>query len=287
MPLRPRRNSAARVPSVDGQAEAWSKTYARSVSMLERVAERVRSLVIRMGLLERSVHVGSSLSVVDILVAIYFGRGLRRSGSRPTERDWLILSKGHAAPALYAVLAVAGVLSEEALYTIRSINGLEGHADASVEGVDVSTGSLGQGLSIAAGIAYAMRLDGTDGRHRVFVVLGDGELDEGQVWEAASTIAHLGLGNVVAVVDANGYQLDGPVDEVKRKGDLLGRWESLGWEAVVVDGHNYEGLLAALDHADSSPRPVVVVARTRRGKGLSVLEASGGQYIGEGDGGGS
>ncbi|KSW12417.1 hypothetical protein CF15_06735 [Pyrodictium occultum] len=246
---------------------------------LHEIARRARRRVVRMGVVERSVHVGASLSVLDILVAIYFGRGLRRSGEKPTERDWLILSKGHAVPALYAVLAEAGVIPEEKLEKIRAIDGLEGHPDFTTSGVDVSTGSLGQGLSIAAGIAYAMRLDGTEDRHRVYVILGDGELDEGQVWEAAATVSHLGLRSVVAIVDVNGFQLDGPVEAVKTKGDLAARWRSLGWSVIEVDGHDYEMFLEALRAADVAGRPTVVLAYTRRGKGLGFLEASGGQHI--------
>ncbi len=246
---------------------------------LREISLRARDRVIRMGLVEKSVHVGASLSVLDILVSIYFGRGLRRSGPKPTERDWLILSKGHAVPALYAVLAEAGLVDEHMLYKIRAIDGLEGHPDYTMDGVDVSTGSLGQGLSIGAGIAYAMRLDGTEGTHRVYVILGDGELDEGQVWEAAATVAHLGLRSVVAIVDVNGFQLDGSTEEIKRKGDIPGRWSSLGWNVVEVDGHDHEMLLEALAQADKASRPTVIIAYTRRGRGIGFLEATGGQHL--------
>ena len=246
---------------------------------LREISLRARDAVIKMGLVEKSVHVGASLSVLDILVAIYFGRGLRRSGPRPTERDWLILSKGHAVPALYAVLAEAGVLDRSRLESIRALDGLEGHPDFREDGVDVSTGSLGQGLSIAAGIAFAMRLDGTEDRHRVFVILGDGELDEGQVWEAAGTIAHHGLRSVVAVVDVNGFQLDGPTEAVKAKGDIPARWRSLGWSVLEVDGHDFEMLLEALKAADHAKRPTAIIAYTRRGRGVGVLEATGGQHL--------
>ena len=246
---------------------------------LHEISLRARQRIIRMGVVEKSVHVGASLSVLDILVALYFGRGLRKTGDKPTERDWLILSKGHAVPALYAVLAEMGVVPEEKLDSIRAIDGLEGHPDFTTEGVDVSTGSLGQGLSVAAGIAYAMRLDGTEGRHKVYVIMGDGELDEGQVWEAAATVTHLGLRSVVAIVDVNGFQLDGPVEAIKTKGDLVLRWRSLGWSVIEVDGHDYEMLLSALRAADQEKRPTVILAYTRRGKGLGFLEASGGQHI--------
>ena len=249
------------------------------LSELRSIALRARDAVIKMGLRDKSVHVGASLSVLDILVTIYFGRGLRRTGERPTERDWLILSKGHAVPALYAVLAEAGVIERARLDAIRAIDGLEGHPDFRTEGVDVSTGSLGQGLSIAAGIAYAMRLDGTEDRHRVYVILGDGELDEGQVWEAASTVTHLGLRSVVAIVDVNGFQLDGPTEKIKSKGDIPGRWRSLGWSVVEVDGHDYEMLLEALRMADKASRPTAIIAYTRRGRGVGFLEATGGQHL--------
>lgn len=247
--------------------------------VLHQVSLRARKRILRMASIEKSIHVGSSLSSLDILAAILLGRGLRRTGDKPTEKDWLILSKGHAVPALYALLVEQGKLSEKDLDTIRDINGLEGHPDNSLDGVDVSTGSLGQGLSIAAGIAFAMCLDRTWTIHRVFVVLGDGELDEGQVWEAAATIAHLGLSNIVAIVDVNGFQLDGATSEIKDKGDLAQRWRSLGWRVIEIDGHNHEMILEALAEAEASPQPVVIIAYTRRGNGLGVLEATGGQHV--------
>jgi len=247
--------------------------------VLHDVSLRARKRILRMASIEKSIHVGSSLSSLDILAAILIGRGLRRTGAKPTQRDWLILSKGHAVPALYALLVELGKLSEEDLDTIRDIDGLEGHPDKSIDGVDVSTGSLGQGLSIAAGIAYAMRLDGTWASHRVFVVMGDGELDEGQVWEAAATIPHLGLSNVVAIIDVNGFQLDGATSEIKHKGDLAQRWASLGWRVIEIDGHNHEMLLEALGEAEDSAQPVAIIAYTRRGNGLGLLEATGGQHV--------
>lgn len=251
----------------------------RSFTDLRRISLNIRDRIVRMGLIDKSVHVGASLSVLDILVAVYFGRGLRRSGSRPTERDWLILSKGHAVPALYSILAEMGIIDEDSLYKIRAVDGLEGHPDYTIEGVDVSTGSLGQGLSIGAGIAYAMRLDGVEDKHRVYVILGDGELDEGQVWEAAGTIAHLGLRSVVAIVDVNGFQLDGATSEIKEKGDLAGKWRSYGWSVIEVDGHDHEMLVEALKSADVSAKPTVILAYTRRGRGVGFLEATGGQHL--------
>ena len=249
------------------------------ISILRRIAIRVRKKIIRMGLVDSSVHVGASLSISDILVALYFGRGLRRGGSKPTERDWLILSKGHAVPALYAILSELGLIPENKLDTIRAIDGLEGHPSIDVPGIDVSTGSLGQGLSIGAGIAYAMRLDGTADQYKVFVILGDGELDEGQVWEAATTITHYNLYNVIPIVDINGFQLDGPIDQVKRKGDIAGRWMSIGWRVVECDGHSFTSILSALEEAETARQPTVILAYTRRGRGISTLERTGEQHI--------
>ncbi len=245
---------------------------------LREVSKRVYRSIVEMGRIEKSVHVGASLSVADILVTIYFARGLRDDGA-PTRRDWLILSKGHAAPALYAVLAELGVIPRGMLRKIRCFDGLEGHPSVSIPGVDVSTGSLGQGLSIGAGIAYAMRLEGTDDTYRVFVILGDGELDEGQVWEAAATITHYNISNVIPIVDVNGFQLDGPTDAVKKKWDIPGRWRSLGWRVVECDGHNHSAILDAIRSAEESPRPTVIIAYTRRGKGIGRLEKTGAQHL--------
>ncbi len=246
---------------------------------LREIASRVRKRILRMAAVDKSVHAGASLSVTDILVTLYFGIGVRMHGPRPTERDWVILSKGHAVPALYAVLAELGIIEENLLDKIRDIDGLEGHPEYRTPGVDVSTGSLGQGLSIGAGIAYAMRLDGTEGKYNVYVILGDGELDEGQVWEAATTAAHLRLRSLVAIVDVNGFQLDGPTDRIKVKGSLAARWSSIGWHVVEADGHSFKSLLAALEEAISYPGPAVVLAYTRRGRGLGLLEKTGGQHV--------
>jgi transketolase len=248
-----------------------------NVRRLIEVSRRVRARLLLMASIEPSIHLGASLSVVDVLVALMLGRGLRRGLG--LERDWLILSKGHAVPALYAVLAELGILDEDYLLRVRRIDGLEGHPLRGQPGIDVTTGSLGQGLSIAAGIAYAMKLEGLDRLYRVFVIMGDGELDEGQVWEAATTIAHLGLSNVIAIVDVNGYQLDGRTRDVKLKGNLVLRWSSVGWGVVECDGHDHEEILRAIEAAEASDRPTAILAYTVRGRGLGALEKSGGQHI--------
>lgn len=249
----------------------------RSHNKLAAIARKLRLVVLEMAKIDPNIHVGASLSVLDVLVTLYFGRGLRYDGS--LERDWVILSKGHAVPALYAILAETGVLQPELLMKIRSVNGLEGHPSRETPCIDVSTGSLGQGLSIAAGIAYALKLRGVEDRYRVYTILGDGELDEGQVWEAAATIAHLKLRSVVAIVDVNGYQLDGPTEIVKYKGNIASKWEAFGWKTIVIDGHDYEMILSALDEADRVGGPIAVIAYTRRGRGVGFLEARGAQHI--------
>jgi len=205
------------------------------------------------------LHEASSLSCLDILVALLEG-WLRLRVLNPAA---LVLSKGHAAPALYVAMSEYGLIDERELASIGELGSrLQTHAEPSVPLVAVPTGSLGQGLSVANGIAMALRLDGRPGT--VYVLLGDGELDEGQVWEAAATASSYGLDNVVAIVDRNGRQLSGPTEAVKRKEPLKARWESFGWSVEEVDGHDHGRLLRALAEAElfRSGRPKVIIART-------------------------
>lgn len=201
-----------------------------------------------------SGHLGPSLSCLDMLLAIYTTRISVRD-------DVLILSKGHAAPALYAVLAEVGIIRMEELDTLRSLDSrLQGHPEAILPGVVLSTGSLGQGLSVGNGVALASKLS-KQGR-RVYVVVGDGELDEGQIWEAAMTAAQYVLDNVTVIVDRNGFQHNGPTQDVKRKDPLKEKWEAFGWEVEEIDGHDFQQILWALDRADKADRPFAVIART-------------------------
>jgi transketolase len=220
-----------------------------------------------------SGHLGPSLSCVEILVSLYFDR-MKHKPADPkwADRDRLVLCKGHAAPALYATLARAGYFDPATLMTLRSTGSiLQGHPTLKTPGVDVSTGSLGQGLSIANGIALAGRLDGK--RYRVFAILGDGECDEGQVWEAAMTASHLGLSNVTAIIDRNGVQSDDVTERVKKKEPLDRKWRSFGWQVLEVDGHNLTQLHHSLEVAEwTTDHPTVIIARTVKGKGLSFLE---------------
>jgi len=219
-------------------------------------------------------HPGGSLSCADIIAALYWGV-LR---VRPEQPDWpcrdrFVLSKGHAAPALYAALAERGFFPEEMLGTLRRPGcRLQGHPDMSkTPGVDMSTGSLGQGISAAVGMALGGKMDGKT--YRVYTLLSDGELNEGQVWEAAMTAYKYKLDNLTAIIDANGLQNDGPISEVMPMGDLLAKWRSFGWGAVELDGHDVAALAAAFARPPAEPgQPRVFVARTTKGKGVSFME---------------
>jgi transketolase len=223
----------------------------------------------------RSGHLGASLSIVDILAILYFMK-LQHDPSNPSwdERDRLILSKGHAAPALYAVLSEAGYIDEEELKTLRKIEGrLDGHPDNEIPGVDVKTGSLGQGLSVAVGMAIAAKMDKRS--YKVYVILGDGELHEGQIWEAAMTASHYGLDNIITIVDRNKYQLTGLTEEVKTLEPITEKWRSFGWSVVNIDGHDIYSILDALEVCEHTKgKPSVIIANTTKGKGVSFMEGN-------------
>jgi transketolase len=241
---------------------------------LGTVIKELRKRVLRMIAEAGSGHLGASLSAIEILTILYFMK-MRHDPSNPEwpERDRIVLSKGHAAPALYAVLSEAGYLPLESLRTLRKLEGLPGHPEIKTPGVDASTGSLGQGLSIAVGMALAAKMDGA--RYRVYAILGDGELNEGQVWEAAATAAHNSLGNLTVIVDRNGYQLTGRTEDVKSFGSIIDKWSSFGWEAIEAEGHDPSAILEALDRCDMTiEQPSVVIARTTKGKGISFMEGN-------------
>jgi transketolase len=240
---------------------------------LSRRAARVRRNLLEAIHAVGTGHAGSSLSAVELLLLLYT-RHLRVRPGEPDwpERDRLVFSKGHGAPALYAVLAEVGYFPVEELRTLRQMGSrLHGHPVAgTLPGIDVSTGSLGQGLSIAVGMAAGFCLRGSPSR--VFCVLGDGELQEGQNWEAIAYAAGRRFPNLVAVVDRNGLQNDGPTEAIHPLEDLAGRFEAFGWAALDVDGHDLAALDGALERAVAEPRPAVVVARTTKGKGVSFME---------------
>ncbi|MDI6711159.1 MAG: transketolase [Thermoanaerobacterales bacterium] len=244
------------------------------IAALEQKAREIRRHIIRMVGTAGSGHPGGSLSAADIVTALYFAV-MRLDPARPDwpDRDRFVLSKGHAAPVLYAALAERGYFPVDELGTLRKLGTrLQGHPDMKkLPGVEMSTGSLGQGLSAANGMALAAKLDGKD--YRVYVLLGDGEIQEGQVWEAAMAAAHYKLDNVTAIVDFNGYQIDGPVTEVMNPEPIAAKWWAFGWRVLEIDGHDMRAILTALDEARATEgRPAVIVARTVKGKGVSFME---------------
>ncbi len=243
---------------------------------LKHLANEMREDIIRMISEAGSGHPGGSLSCIDMLTALYFGDVMNYDSANPQmeSRDRFILSKGHAAPALYATLAHAGYFPVDELNTLRKLGSrLQGHPDSNLlPGVEVGTGSLGQGLSIASGLACGLRLDG--GSQTVFTILGDGECEEGQVWEAATFAAYEKLDNLVAIVDANGLQIDGQTTEVCQLGDLGDKFETFGWEVSRVDGHDIDALIALFTSLKNKRdgRPHAVIAATVKGKGVSFME---------------
>jgi len=250
-------------------------------------AARMRADIVEMIAKAGSGHPGGSLSAADIMATLYFGGVLRHDPTNPLwpARDRFILSKGHAAPVLYAALAEAGYFGRDHLATLRKLGSiLQGHPDCKkTPGVEVSTGSLGQGLSIASGLAAGLRggdhgETATDDR-TVWCLLGDGEIQEGQVWEAAMFAAHEGLSNLVAIVDHNGLQIDGACTEVMCLGTVSSKFTAFDWHAIEVDGHDVAAVHAALESARAyTDGPAVVIAHTVKGKGVSFMEGDAGWH---------
>jgi transketolase len=246
---------------------------------LEGIARACRVQIIRMLTHAGSGHPGGSLSVIDILVSIMFGR-LRHDPARPdwADRDRIVLSKGHAVPALYAVMARAGYFPEDRLITLRKLGSpLQGHPDrTALPGIEAATGSLGEGLSVALGIALGLRLSGSPAR--VYCILGDGEIQEGQVWEAAMSAPKLGqpdhpLDNMTVILDYNKIQLDDFVTKILDLEPVVSKWQSFGWPVIEIDGHSMDQLTKALDQAEATKgRPTLVVAHTVKGKSVSFME---------------
>lgn len=233
---------------------------------------------VRMGIIEgvhsaKSGHPGGSLSCADILTYLYFAKmNIDPKNPKMENRDRFVLSKGHAAPALYSVLANRGYFDTELLNTLRQIGSiLQGHPDMKhIPGVDMSTGSLGQGISAAVGMALSAKHFGND--FKVYTVLGDGELEEGQVWEAAMFAANKGLSNLIAFVDYNNLQIDGSIEEVNSAAPIDKKFEAFNWHTIVIDGHDFDQIEAALNEAESVDKPVAIIAKTVKGKGVSFME---------------
>lgn len=247
---------------------------------LRRFSVRIRMETLRTIASIGAGHVGGALSIADVLAVLY-GKQLRHDPQRPdwAERDWLVVSKGHAGPAVYAALALRGFFPMEQLQTLNRLGTrLPSHCDHRLTtGIDITTGSLGQGASAAAGAALALRMDGKGSR--VFLILGDGELDEGQVWEMALFAAHRGLSNLIAFVDNNHLQIDGTTDEVCTLGDIADKFRAFGWFAQAVDGHDVEAIDRAVDAAKAqNSQPSVIVLDTVKGCGWSAAAGKVGSH---------
>lgn len=256
--------------------DAKERRAQRSIDGLRDIEYRLSRDIITMTTRAGSGHPSSSLSAIDVLVALYFGGVMDYDPQRPEwpERDRFILSKGHGAPAQYAAMAEAGYFDAGLLPTLREIGSpLEGHPNMRVlPGLEASTGSLGQGLSIGLGHALAAQVDKRD--YRVYVMIGDGEADQGQVWEAAMSAAKYQADNLTAILDYNEYQQTGPVDEVMPTLlPLTDKWRAFGWYVIEVNGHDIERVLEAFEAAKRvEAQPQIIIAHTKKGKGLSPFE---------------
>jgi len=257
-------------PKLAERAEARPTT-----AELERWATVLRIDCVRMLAVAKSGHLDSSLSAADVVAALYY-RVLRHDAERPDwpARDRFVLCKGHAAPIQYAALAQHGYFPLEDLMGLRQIGAqLQGHPDMRrTAGIEVSTGSLGQGLSMCVGICAALRLDGLDDTAQVFGLLSDGDCQEGETWEGATAAVHFGVSNLTAIVDYNHLQTDGTTEEVMDVGDVRAKFEAFGWDAVEIDGHDMEQVVEALERSRTIRGPAAIVAQTRKGKGVSSME---------------
>lgn len=244
-----------------------------SIPELQQIARKLRRDIVTMIARAGSGHPGGSLSAVEILTTLYF-RILQYDPINPRwqDRDRFILSKGHAAPVLYATLAEVGYFPADELSTLRKLGSrLQGHTDHNIPGVEMSAGSLGQGLSFGIGCALAGRIDKKS--YHVYVLMGDGECDEGQIWEAAMAAAHFKLDNLVAIVDRNGLQIDGWTKDIMNTEPMVDKWRAFGWHVIDIDGHDFNQLLEAFKHAKTVKRqPTAIIARTIKGKGVSYME---------------
>ena len=240
---------------------------------LEIVATKARMGIIEGTYNAKSGHPGGSLSVVDLLTYLYFEKmNIDPKNPDMKDRDRFVLSKGHAAPALYSVLALRGFFSTDEIKKLRKPNALlQGHPSIAIDGVDMSTGSLGQGISTACGMALAAKLDGAS--YRVYAALGDGEIEEGQVWEAAMFAANKKLDNLTAFVDFNNLQIDGTLDEVNSPCPIDEKFAAFGWDVTIIDGNDFDAIEQAIAHAETvKDKPSVIILETLKGKGVSFME---------------
>lgn len=245
-----------------------------NLKLLKETAVKVREDIITMLTESASGHPGGSLSAVEILTTLYFKEmNINPENPKDDNRDRFVLSKGHAAPALYSILAERGYFNKDELKGLRKFGSiLQGHPNMNyVPGIDMSTGSLGQGISAAVGMAIAGKLD--EKEYRVYALLGDGELEEGQVWEASMAAAHYKLDNLTAFVDHNGLQIDGKCEDVMSPEPVSNKFRAFNWNVIDVDGHDFDALIAAIDEAKNvKGKPTVIVCKTVKGKGVSFME---------------
>ncbi|MCQ9206526.1 MAG: transketolase [Omnitrophica bacterium] len=243
------------------------------IEELQGLARRFRKEILRTIYEAGSGHPGGSLSAVEILIALYYYK-MKHKPENPSWplRDRFIMSKGHASPVVYVTLANRGYFPKEELKTFRKLGSrLQGHVHIGVPGVELSTGSLGQGLSVANGIALGAKIKKEN--FNVYCLLGDGEIQEGQNWEAAMTASHHKLDKVCAILDRNMVQENGPVSEIKNEDPLADKWRSFGWHTIEIDGHDFKKIISALDEFDTvRGKPTFIIARTTKGKGVSFME---------------
>lgn len=247
---------------------------------LQEKAKSIRRNIVEMVYFAASGHPGGSLSIADVLTVLYFHEmNINVNNPKDENRDRLVLSKGHCSPALYSVLAEKGFFPKEDLNTFRKINSyLQGHPDMKkIPGVDMTSGSLGQGLSVANGMAIAGKLDNKD--YRVYCIMGDGEIEEGQIWEAAMTSSKYKLDNLCAIVDNNNLQIDGKIEDVMSPYPINKKFESFGFNVIEIDGHNFEEIINAFEKAKNvKGKPTVIIAKTTKGKGVSYMENQAGWH---------
>ena len=245
-----------------------------NINELEKIANKVRVNIIEAVYNGKSGHPGGSLSITDVLTVLYFNQmNIDPENAKKIERDRLVLSKGHCSPALYSTLALRGYFNEEELKSFRSLeSNLQGHPDMkTIPGVDMTTGSLGQGLSVANGMALVGQLDKKD--YRVYAILGDGEIQEGQIWEAAMSSAHYKLDNLCVIVDNNNLQIDGEIENVMSPYPIDEKFKSFGFEVINIDGHNIKEIIDAFEKAKTiKGKPTAIIAKTIKGKGVSFME---------------
>jgi transketolase len=245
----------------------------KQIQELEARAKHIRRQIIRMLAKAGSGHPGGSLSATDLITALFY-LFLRHNPKDPSwpDRDRFHMSKGHCCPLWYAVLADCGYFPVDQLWTLRQLGSmLQGHPDRRTPGVDVSSGSLGQGLSVALGMSLGARVDKKD--YRVYVLLGDGEIQEGNIWEAAMACAHFKCDNICAMLDYNGFQIDGRTRDIMNLEPLAAKWQAFGWNTIEIDGHNMKQIVQAYDDARTvKGKPTIIIAKTIKGKGVSFME---------------